>query len=179
MVNSNSGPSTKILLRPTEPADLDFVLASENAPENKPFIFQWPAEKHLASFSDPDVAHLLLEASTGHRPVGYAIVNGLKNPHHSLELMRVVITEKGQGFGKAALEEIKRMAFEKWQAHRLWLDVVDHNLRAQGLYKATGFQWEGLLREAYFLDGQPLTVVIMSILAQEYFGKAGAAGGEK
>ena len=177
MINYVPGALNKVLIRPTIPADLAFVLAAETAPENKPFIFQWPAEKHLASFSDPDTAHLLVETTGGdRRPVGYAIVKGLQNPHHSLELMRFVITEKGRGFGKAALAEIKILAFEKCQAHRFWLDVVDHNLRAQGLYTAAGFQREGILREAYFMDSQPLTVIIMSILAQEFFGKDGVTG---
>jgi RimJ/RimL family protein N-acetyltransferase len=173
MTNNAPGLTNPIQLRPTVPADLAFVVAAENAPENKPYIFQWPAEKHLAALANPDVAHLVVEtAGPDPRLVGYAIVNGLENRHRSQELMRFVITEKGQGFGKAALEEIKRLAFEEWRAHRLWLDVIDHNLRAQGLYTAVGFQREGVLREAYLLEDQPLTVVIMSILAQEYFGKA-------
>lgn len=164
------GPST-VVLRPTTPADFDFVLAAENAPENRSFVFQWPAEKHLAALSTPDTAHLVVETVAEPRPVGYAIINGLQSPHHSLELTRFVITEKRQGFGRAALEEIKRKAFEEWQIHRLWLDVIDRNLRAQGLYTTVGFQREGVLREAYFKDDQPLTVVVMSILAQEYFEK--------
>ncbi|MBN9390249.1 MAG: GNAT family N-acetyltransferase [Chloroflexi bacterium] len=173
MNNNASIFTSSIQVRPTAPADLDFVLAAENAPENKPYIFQWPAEKHLAALTNPDAAHLVVETpGSASRLVGYAIINGLENPHRSQELMRFVITEKGQGFGKAALEEIKRLVFVEWRAHRLWLDVIDHNLRAQGLYTAVGFQREGVLREAYFLEGQPLTVVIMSILAQEYFEKA-------
>lgn len=158
----------KIVVRPTTQPDFDFVRAAENATENASYIFQWPAENHVAAFSNPDIAHLLVETANDHRPVGYAILTGLQNPHHSVELVRFVIAEKGQGFGKAALEAIKQLAFEKWQVNRLWLDVIDHNLRAQGLYTAVGFQREGVLREAYLKDGQYLTIVIMSILASEY-----------
>lgn len=172
MTNSINDSTSNVQVRPTAPADLDFILAAENDSENKQYIFQWPAEKHLAALSNPDIGHLVVE-TTGpeSRLVGYAIASGLQNPHRSLELMRFVITEKGQGFGKGALEEIKKLSFEEWKAHRLWLDVIDHNVRAQGLYSAVGFQREGVLREAYFREGQPLTVVIMSILAQEYFEK--------
>lgn len=160
--------SGKILIRPTTKNDLDFVVAAENAAENKAYIFQWSSEKHLAALSNPDIAHLLIESAPDKRPIGYAILTGLQNPHHSLELMRLVIAEKSQGFGRAALELIKKLAFEEWQAHRLWLDVIDHNLRAQHLYTTAGFRQEGVLREAYFKDGQYLTVVIMSILHSEY-----------
>lgn len=159
-----------VAVRPTTTADLDFVLAAENEAENSPYIFQWPREKHLASLNDADTGHLIVEAVEDRRPVGYAILAGRENPHRSLELMRYVITEKGRGFGKAALEEIKRVAFEQWDTNRLWLDVLDHNERAQAAYKAAGFQWEGVLREAYFMNGRYETIVIMSILRREYFG---------
>lgn len=163
-----SSSPVKIVVRPTTQSDLDFVLVAEYAAENASYIFQWSDEKHITAFSDSDVAHLMVVSATDQRPVGYAILTGLQNPHYSVELMRYVITEKGQGFGKAALEAIKTLAFEKWQFNRLWLDVIDHNLRAQGLYKAVGFQREGVLREAYLKDGQYLTIVIMSILRSEY-----------
>ena len=168
---SSNPNSAKITVRPTTQPDLDFVMAAENATENAFYIFQWPIEKHMAAFSNPDMAHLLVETAHDHRPVGYAILTGLQNPHHSVELMRLVIAEKGRGFGKAALEALKQLAFEKWQVNRLWLDVLDHNLRAQGLYRTVGFRPEGTLRETYLKDEQYLTIVIMSILRSEYLAE--------
>lgn len=168
IINKNA---VKVLVRTTTEADLAYVVAAENETENASYIFQWPVEKHRLSLSDANIGHLVVETVNDRRLVGYAILTGRENLHRSLELMRYVITEKGQGFGKAALEEIKGIAFEQWQTNRLWLDVLDHNKRAQAAYKAVGFQWEGVLREAYFMNGQYETIVIMSILRREYFGK--------
>ena len=58
-----------------------------------------------------------------------------------------MIVQKGQGYGHAALRLLKKVAFEQWQAHRLWLDVKDFNHRARHLYAAEGFVVEGTLRE--------------------------------
>lgn len=157
-----------IRFRPTTEADLDYVLAAENGVENSGYIFQWPRETHVSSFANPDFAHLVIEDLQSAKPVGYLILSGLQSSHHSAEFMRFVITEKGQGYGKAAMELVKKLAFEKLKVNRLWLDVVDHNTRAYNLYKSAGFVTEGTLREAYYKDGKYLTIVIMSVLRRDY-----------
>ncbi len=136
-----------VTLRSTQIPDLDYVLAAESSPENSPYIGQWPREQHIDLFSQADGAHLIVEAGQPTQPeklekVGYVIVQGLTNPDASIELKRLVITRKGRGYGREAIELVKEMAFEKYHAHRLWLDVKDFNYRAQSLYKSTGFVLE-------------------------------------
>ena len=71
---------------------------------------------------------------------------GILRHFQSLEFRRIVITDKGKGYGRESLRLIKKMAFEELSAHRLWLDVKDHNLRARHVYEAEGFMVEGVLR---------------------------------
>lgn len=157
-----------LLLRPTTEADLDFVLAAEQHPDNRPYVGQWRKDQHLAALSDTDMAHLIAVRKDNSRPVGYAILAGLRPGSTNLELKRIVAMEKGQGIGHTMLQIIKRYAFDDRHAHRLWLDVRDHNLRAQHVYAQEGFTAEGRLRECVRVDGRFESLIVMSILEQEY-----------
>ena len=157
-----------VRLRPTAEDDLDFVLAAERHPDNVPFVGQWTREQHTGAVEGPDAAHFIVEAA-GQR-VGFVIVLGLENQDRSLLIQRLVITDKGRGYGRASLTEIVRLSFEQWGAHRLGLDVVGHNPRARHLYRSVGFVEEGTLRECYYYpeEGVFHSSVIMSMLDREY-----------
>ncbi|MEM8640186.1 MAG: GNAT family protein [Cyanobacteria bacterium P01_G01_bin.54] len=157
-----------LILRPTQTRDLDFVIQAEGDPENRSYIFQWPQPEHAAALRDPDVAHQIIERIADAAPVGYLILRGLTNPHGSLELRRLVVIQKGQGYGKQALRLLQHQAFEQYQAHRLWLDVKLFNQRAYGLYRQAGFVEEGRLRECLRTADGFESLVIMSVLATEY-----------
>lgn len=126
----------------TQIGDLDYVIAAECHAENRSYIIPWSREKHLQAISDPDIAHLIVRDQSN---VGFVILAGLLNPNQSLEFRRIVITDKGKGYGKATVEQVKASAFDTYQAHRLWLDVKVQNYRAQAIYQQAGL-W---LKEHY------------------------------
>ena len=132
-----------VRLRPTTPADLDWVLAAEGHPENAPFVTQWTRGRHEAAFDDPDARHLVIERVADGRAVGYVILAGLLGRGDGIELRRIVVTEKGHGHGRATLRLIKRMALVDLRARRLWLDVRRNNPKARSLYEDEGFVIEG------------------------------------
>lgn len=152
-------------LRPTRLEELDFVLAAEAHPENAPFIRAWSRDRHAAALGHPDLRHLIVESGEG-RPAGFVIVAGIQNPDRSVEFMRVVVTDKGRGMGRAVVREVKRLAFEDWGAHRLWLDVKTDNARARALYRSEGFEEEGILRECLRTGAGYESLVVMSLLAR-------------
>lgn len=158
--------SERIRLRVSRPVDLDFVLEAENHPDNRDYITQWTREQHRKAIEGTDSAHLIIEADL--EPAGYLIINGLNNPARSIELMRLVITEKGNGIGRDVLRLAKRCAFKRWNAHRLWLDVRSNNPRARHLYESEGFRLEGTLRDCLIINGEFVSVSILSILDEEY-----------
>lgn len=160
--------SGRILLKRTTEADLEFVVNSERQPENAQYVGQWTRQQHLDALTTKDILHLIIAEASNHQPVGYIIMAGLENPNHNIEFKRLVITAKGQGFGREALRAAKKLAFEQLQAHRLWLDVREKNVVAQNLYKSAGFVAEGLLRECILLNGEYQSLIVMSTLAQEY-----------
>ena len=156
---------SNLQLRPTEETDLDYVLDAENDGENRQYIIPWSREQHLQAIRDNNIAHLIVWSATR---VGYVILAGLLNANQSIEFRRIVITDKGKGYGKQTVEIVKKLAFETYNAHRLWLDVKVQNHRAQAIYKAAGFAIEGTFRECLKSENGYESLVIMSILQREY-----------
>ncbi|MEO0406147.1 MAG: N-acetyltransferase [Cyanobacteria bacterium P01_A01_bin.135] len=163
-------------LRPTTDDDLDYVLAAESDPANLPYIMQWTRDEHRQAIADPNLGHFViawsdLEAAPSHREkrVGYLILTGLQDSNQSIQLRRIVVTEKGKGIGRWAIAQVKSLAFDTYGAHRLWLDVKPFNQRAQTLYRTSGFVEEGTLRDCYKSpNGDYGSLIIMSVLRPEY-----------
>jgi RimJ/RimL family protein N-acetyltransferase len=160
----------KISLRPTKHEDIRYVVQAEQSLENRSFVGQWSESEHLSSLNNNDLLHMILERTSDNEPVGYFILAGIENKNQSIEFRRIVVTIKGVGYGRAALKAVKKMAFEEYQAHRLWLDVREFNQRAQNLYLSEGFQVEGILRECVKMEDRFESLIIMSMLASEYDG---------
>ena len=158
----------RVRLRPTMQSDLEFVLSIESDPVNLPFITPWERTQHEAAIRFPDFRHFIIEGGEGLDAVGFLILIGCKSPHQSLELKRMVVRDKGRGFGRAALRVAKKVAFDDLGAHRFWLDVRTNNPRAKALYDGEGFVVEGVLREAVRSDGGRESLVVMSMLKSEF-----------
>lgn len=157
-----------IRLRKMLGPDLDFVLNAERSDENSKFVIAWTYEQHKRALSNKDLLHLIVERCDDNKPIGYVMLAGLEQTHQSIEFRRIVITEKGKGYGRKSLQLIKKIAFEELSAHRLWLDVKEHNLRARHVYEAEGFTIEGVLRECLKTEDQYESLVILSMLKSEY-----------
>src|SRR5690349_17755368 len=138
----------RVRLRPTMQSDIGFVLSIERDPANLPFITPWERTQHEAAIRFPDFRHFIIEGGEGLESVGFLILIGCRSQNQSLELKRMVVRDKGLGFGRAALRVAKKVAFDDLGAHRFWLDVRTNNTRAKSLYDGEGFVVEGVLREA-------------------------------
>lgn len=158
----------QIRFRPATPEDVDYIVEQELHEDNIDFINHWPRDKHLACLNDSNYRYFIAEPVGDPRPVGFAIMIGLNDPSRNLEFFRLAISEKGKGYGREAMRLAKHFAFEETEAHRLWLDVVDHNDRACHIYETEGFIKEGVLREAAYYHGRRSSLVVMSILRSEY-----------
>jgi RimJ/RimL family protein N-acetyltransferase len=160
--------TARVRLRPTMQSDLDFVLSLERDPVNLPFITPWERLQHEAAIRFPDFRHFIVETGPGLEAGGFMILIGCRNPHLAVELKRMVVRDKQQGFGRAALKVAKKIAFDDLGAHRFWLDVKKTNARAQALYASEGFVLEGELRQAVKIAGGYDSLVVMSMLQEEF-----------
>ena len=160
--------NTGVRLRPTMLSDLDFVVGVEEDAANRPYITPWERTQHEGAVRFPDFRHFVVEAGTGTEPVGFVILQGCRSPNRSVELKRIVLQPKGQGYGRECVRLLKRMAFRDLGAHRFWLDVKETNTRALALYASEGFAVEGRLRECVRTDVGYASLVVMSVLESEY-----------
>ncbi|WP_243136941.1 GNAT family N-acetyltransferase [Alkaliphilus serpentinus] len=157
-----------IIIRNTKEDELDYVVEAEKKPENAQFVLQWTKEQHREALDQGDILHLIIAEKASDQPVGYIILAGITGYSRSIDFKRIVITDKGKGFGRQAVSLIKKIAFKRLNAHRLWLDVVSNNHRARNLYKSEGFTEEGLMRECILMNGGYQSMVLMSILEDEH-----------
>lgn len=162
--------SEQLDLRKTTPHDLDFVLAAEQSELNRHYIGQWSREEHAATIKGGDLLHLIIQDKSGQQ-AGYVILSGLQDPNLNVCIMRIVVQAKALGYGKKTIALLTEWIFNHTETHRLWLDVRDHNERAQHVYKEAGFKLEGTLRECIKTGDTFGSLLIMSILRQEYMDR--------
>jgi RimJ/RimL family protein N-acetyltransferase len=111
--------------------------------------------------------HLILQEKSGQQ-AGYVIITGLLDPNLTVCLMRIVVHIQGLGYGKKLLALLTDWIFMNTDTHRLWLDVNELNSRARHVYEGAGFKVDGALRESVKRGDTFETLLIMSILRQEY-----------
>jgi RimJ/RimL family protein N-acetyltransferase len=80
---------------------------------------------------------------------------------------------RGRGYGREAIEEVLRFAFDGvpgggLRLHRVSLDVLSINPRAKALYASLGFVEEGRLREVYRDGDTWADAIVMSVLEDEF-----------
>jgi RimJ/RimL family protein N-acetyltransferase len=131
--------------------ELDFVEAAETAEAH--FILPYTRDQIIEALVSTEALHCVLVEKVSKKTIGFLLFYGLNNPHRSLELRRIVLTEKGKGYGQQAMELAKQYCFSNLAYHRLWLDVFTDNSVAIAVYEKAGFQREGLLRDTKFKDG--------------------------
>jgi RimJ/RimL family protein N-acetyltransferase len=77
-------------------------------------------------------------------------------------------SERRKGFGAEATMLLLRYAFGTLNLHRIELQVLASNTAAVRLYEALGFITEGRSREAHFLHGRFVDVLVMGLLRHEF-----------
>lgn len=126
-----------------EAAYLDHLIASK-------------ADRVYSIFAGPD------------RYVGQCSVNQIYWPARNGRVFLVVRREEQhQGFGSAALRALIERSFGELGLHKLWLIVRRDNRPAQAMYLKLGFDFEGVLRDEYYVQDRFFDMVRMSIVAPE------------
>ena len=141
---------TPIALRPTTPADLDFVLAIEHRPDNQTLIGRWTRDEHLAVMARGEARHVVIDSAG--TALGYLIAFDVRAHGYGFYVKRIAVNEVGRGTGRVALAQFAAAAWTEGAA-LVSLAVRTHNERAQRCYRAVGFEtwsldetaWAGFL----------------------------------
>jgi diamine N-acetyltransferase len=131
--------SVEVRLRPSRPEDLAFVTALERDAENRKIIGQWSDEEHLAAMrGEAGRWHSIIERDG--EPDGYMIAYDCRAAGGGVHLKRVLVGDKERGTGKAAMRLFVDETFARLAPDFIWLNVYDHNARAQAVYRSLGFR---------------------------------------
>lgn len=71
--------------------------------------------------------------------------------------------DRGRGYGRDSLRLAIDYCWRQLNLRRLSLEVFAHNHAALRMYEALGFREEGVLREAQFIDGQWIDIILMAL----------------
>lgn len=115
---------------------LSFINDSFND-ENKNFAFVDENDEYLGTVS-------LKNISYKNRNAEYAIVTRKK--------------AQGTGAARKATFEVLKYAFEELKLHKVYLNVLEENVRAQRLYEKCGFVYEGSAVDAVRIKGEYRTL---------------------
>jgi RimJ/RimL family protein N-acetyltransferase len=100
------------------------------------------------------------------RPIGIVFLTKIQAVHRSVEVgVRIGDSaDRGKGLGRRAIRLALRYAFDHLNLDRVQLSVFKSNAFALRAYAAAGFEHEGMLRRAAFVQGRWEDVVIMGAL---------------
>lgn len=74
----------------------------------------------------------------------------------------------GKGVAKEATRLILEKAFREYDLHKVYLNVLEYNKAAIGLYEKCGFIYEGKAREQVYINGKYETLKWYGILEHEF-----------
>ncbi|MEO0560715.1 MAG: GNAT family protein [Chloroflexota bacterium] len=104
------------------------------------------------------------------RAVGEVIINQYDAPNRSASIRIALFDEAdfNKGYGTTAMRLMIGYGFERFDLHRLELEVYAFNPRAIRVYEKIGFRREGVRRDALYWDGEYIDAIVMSVLAPEW-----------
>ncbi len=116
----------------------------------------------------PNISDQEFNVEENSRLVGFILLAGLYSDNNSIEFKRIVVSDKGKGYGSKAIQLIKKKCFGEYNCNRLWLDVFEFNLMAIHIYEKHGFRKESIKSEYIKSHQGRKNLVILSMLRNEY-----------
>jgi RimJ/RimL family protein N-acetyltransferase len=119
--------------------------------------------------NDPTRLNLVIETLEG-RPIGNIALIGINDLHGRAEL-GIGIGEKdcwSRGYGTDSLRVLLRHAFTELGLRRITLITDIDNERGIRSYEKAGFRKEGVLRAHRLRYGQPIDMLTMAVLRDEW-----------
>ena len=127
----------RLRLRTANIENYDFINSAEIDEDSKNWVGNWSLGARIEKFGDNNFLQTIVESNEG-QLVGFIDFRDMLH-ESQVELKRIVITQKGKGYGKEAMYLSQKFAFEVLGRNRLFLGTKVENLRAQHVYHSTGF----------------------------------------
>ena len=174
--------SKRLRLRAAERADLPLFVRWLNDPEVRQNLAlylpmsQASEEQWFESMlKSPPAEHVLVievrqPDGESWQPIGNCSLMDI-DWHNRKAEFGIFIGEKSmwnQGYGTETARLILKHGFDTLNLNRISLQVFATNPRAIRAYEKAGFVLEGRLRQAEFIDGQYVDMLLMSVLRSEW-----------
>lgn len=171
------GPDGEVTLRPPEQRDVDALLPIKNDPElaamlcgtTHPWshddLVRWVDHHRSAA----DEAFFVI-TDQHDRAIGHAALYRIDPEVGSAEFGILLGDQAvwGKGVGTRVTRFLVEHGFDTLGLHRIFLEVLATNERAQHVYEKLGFVVEGRLREHQFKEGRHVDVIVMGLLRADY-----------
>ena len=171
----------RIYLRPLEVEDADAFVSWLSDEEVRKYLggttpFNRIREREYIEglYKDDRNINLGIVLKDGDELIGATGLEDISFPNRNAE-MGIVIGNKdcwSQGYGTEAVKLILRYGFDELNLHKIFLRVFCYNPRAIRSYEKAGFRREVVLPEHAYLGGEYCDEYVMSILEDEWRGKA-------
>ena len=106
--------------------------------------------------------------------IGYGTLSHIDPTHRSGEI-GMVIGEKqywNQGLGALAVTCLTTLALTRYHLHRVYAIIQGGNIASRRCFAKVGFQHEGRLRDARYVNGAFIDLHYYAILAHEWTSRA-------
>lgn len=163
----------KIILRSITEADTPNIIRWRNSPEvMKYFIIQQPltVEGHTnwlrTKVASGEVVQFVIYEKETDRPIGSVYLRDVNQTHKKAEY-GIFLGEddvRGKGYGTEAAELIVDYAFKELKLHKIYLEVLADNIRAQKSYAKVGFEKEAYQRDEVRINGAYKDLILMAII---------------
>jgi RimJ/RimL family protein N-acetyltransferase len=161
-------------------------------PSDKEYFFSWIKDKDVIKYSlakfqkmncndeisvwfdlllaDKSSYNKAIVDITTKKLIGYAGISKISETNLSGEYF-IFMGDKsyyGNGIGTFTTKEIVKRGFQELGLNRIMLTVSEKNVGAIKAYKNADFKTEGIMRQAFYRDGNFHDKIIMSILKDEW-----------
>ena len=150
-------------------SDIYPIIEMEQDKENSDFVWSGTYDEHHQEIHSPEFKLFVFKKKEQtNNIIGFALCK-LDFKSEIFELRRIVVTEKGLGYGKEVMRALLKYAFESCAVNRFWLDVYPDNIIGIHLYESLGLHKDGILRQNYKSSRGYLDQIVYSMLKSEYF----------
>lgn len=123
-------------LKPSQMNEVNSFIQMEALEDTSYFIIPYSESEHQIEMRKEAIEYLSIYHQR--KLIGFIILS--LEEKGRVEFRRIVIAEKGQGFGQASMKLMERYCEHNLQAQSIWLDVFSSNLRGVHIYQKCGYQ---------------------------------------
>ncbi len=127
------------------------------------------AESFIKSSNDNENTRHFAVTNENDEYCGTISLKNIDKDNSNAEMAIVLRKEcHGTGMAKKATDELFEIAFNEYNLHKVYLNVLDDNKRAISFYEKIGMNQEGISKESVLINGVYRDLAWFGIIDKEY-----------